>query len=99
MTKNRFKQVCNYFYDLKNGCSGKMFESDNVDDVINIFNEYYNKLVGAYTISFMLTDYEYERSKLLDVYKECLHIMRFKQLLRINMINDDGKDVFIYEKN
>lgn len=89
MTKNRFKQVCNYFYDLKNGCCGKMFESDNVDDVINIFNEYYNKLVGAYTISFMLTDYEYERSRLLDVYKECLHMMRFKHLLRMNMINDD----------
>lgn len=98
MTKNRFKQVCKYFYDLKNGCSDKMFESDNVDDVINIFNEYYNKLVGAYTISFMLTDYEYERSRLLDVYKECLHMMRFKHLLRMNMINDD-KDVFIYEKN
>ena len=98
MSKNRFKQVCNYFYDLKNGCCGSMFESDNVDDVIDTFNEYYNKLVGAYTISFMLTDYEYERSKLLDVYKECLHIMRFKQLLRINIINDDRKDVFIYEK-
>ena len=98
MTKNRFKQVCNYFYDLKNGCCGKMFESDNLDDVINIFNEYYNKLVGAYTISFMLTDYEYERSRLLDVYKECLHMMRFKHLLRMNLINDD-KDVFIYEKN
>ena len=99
MTKNRFKQVCNYFYDLKNGCCGKMFESYNVDDVINIFNEYYNKLVGAYTISFMLTDYEYERSRLLDVYKECLDIMRFKYLLRMNMLNDDGKDAFIYEKN
>ena len=98
MTKNRFKQVCNYFYDLKNGCCGKMFESDIIDDIINIFNEYYNKLVGAYTISLMLTDYEYERSRLFDVYKECLHIMIFKQLLRMNMIND-GKDVFIYEKN
>ena len=85
MTKNRFKQVCKYFYDLKNGCCGKMFESD----INDIFNEYYNKLVGAYTISFMLTDYEYERSRLLDVYKECLDIMRFKYLLRINMINDD----------
>lgn len=98
MTKNRFKQVCNYFYDLKNGCCGKMFESDIIDDINDIFNEYYNKLVGAYTISFMLTDYEYERSRLLDVYKECLDIIRFKYLLRINMIND-GKDVFIYEKN
>lgn len=98
MTKNRFKQVCNYFYDLKNGCCGKMFESDIIDDINNIFNEYYNKLVGAYNISFMLTDYEYERSRLLDVYKDCLSIMRFKYLLRINMIND-GKDVFIYEKN
>lgn len=98
MTKNRFKQVCNYFYDLKNGCCGKMFETDIIDDINDIFNEYYNKLVGAYTISFMLTDYEYERSRLLDVYKECLHIMRFKHLLRMNMIND-GKDVFIYEKN
>lgn len=98
MTKNRFKQVCNYFYDLKNGCCGKMFESDIIDDINDIFNEYYNKLVGAYTISFMLTDYEYERSRLLDVYKECLHMMRFKHLLRMNMINDD-KDVFIYEKN
>lgn len=47
----------------------------------------------------MLTDYEYERSRLLDVYKECLHMMRFKYLLRVNMINDDWKDVFIYEKN
>lgn len=98
MTKNRFKQVCNYFYDLKNGCCGKMFESDIIDDINNIFNEYYNKLVGAYNISFMLTDYEYERSRLLDVYKDCLFIIRFKYLLRINMIND-GKDVFIYEKN
>ena len=98
MTKNRFKQVCNYFYDLKNGCCGKMFETAIIDDIINIFDEYCNKLVGAYTIAFMLTDYEYERSKLLDEYKECLHIMRFKYLLRINMIND-GKDVFIYEKN
>lgn len=98
MTKNRFKQVCNYFYDLKNGCCGKMFGSDIIDDITNIFNKYYNKLVGAYTISSMLTDYEYERSRLLDAYKECLHIMRFKYLLRINMIND-GKDIFIYEKN
>ena len=32
MTKNRFKQVCNYFYDLKNGCCGKMFETDIIDD-------------------------------------------------------------------
>ena len=78
-----------------------MFETDIIDDIINIFDEYCNKLVGAYTIAFMLTDYEYERSKLLDVYKECLHIMRFKHLLRINMINDgkDGKDIFVYEKN
>lgn len=98
MTKNRFKQVCNYFYDLKNGCCGKMFESDIIDDITNIFNEYHNKLVGAYNISFMLTDYEYERSRLLDVYNECLDIMRFKYLVRINMIND-GKDIFIYEKN
>jgi hypothetical protein len=45
----------------------------------------------------MLTDYEYERSRLLDVYKDCLNVMRFKHLLRMNMINDD-KDVFIYEK-
>ena len=98
MSKNRFKQVCNYFYDLKNGCCGKMFETDIIDDIIKIFDEYQNKLVGAYTIAFMLTDYEYERSKLVDVYKECLHIMRFKYLLRMNMIND-VKDVFIYEKN
>lgn len=98
MTKNRFKQVCNYFYSLKNTSCGKMFETDIIDDIINIFNEYHNKLVGAYTISFMLTDYEYERSRLLDVYKECLYIMRFKYLLRINMIND-GKDIYIYEKN
>lgn len=98
MTKNRFKQVCNYFYDLKNCCCGKMFESDIIDDINDTYNEYYNKLVGGYTISFMLTDYEYERSKLLDVYKECLDIMRFKYLLRVNMITD-GKDVFIYEKN
>lgn len=98
MTKNRFKQVCNYFYDLKNGCCGKMFECDIIDDIIKIFDEYYNKLVSAYAVAFMLTDYEYERSRLLDVYKECLHIMRFKYLLRMNMIND-GKDVFIYEKN
>ena len=97
MTKNRFKQVCNYFYDLKNGCCGKMFESYIIDDITNIFDEYYNKLVGAYTIAFMLTDYEYERSRLLDVYKDCLNVMRFKHLLRMNMINDD-KDVFIYEK-
>lgn len=46
----------------------------------------------------MLTDYEYERSRLLDVYNECLGLMRFKYSLRINMIND-GKDIFIYEKN
>ena len=94
MTKNRFKQVCNYFYGLKNYCCSKMFETDIIDDIINIFDEYYNKLVGAYTISFMLTDYEYERSILLDVYKECLDMMRFKRLLRINMITG-GKDVFI----
>ena len=94
MTKNRFKQVCNYFYGLKNGCCGKMFETDIIYDINNIFDEYYNKLVGAYTISFMLTDYEYERSRLLDVYKECLDMMRFKRLLRINMITG-GKDVFI----
>lgn len=98
MTKNRFKQVCNYFYDIKNGCCGKMFETDIIDDIIKIFDEYYNKLVGAYAIAFMLTDYEYERSKLLDVYKDCLHMIRFKYLLRMNMIND-GKDVFVYEKN
>lgn len=98
MTKNRFKQVCKYFYDLKNGCCGKMFESDIIDDINDIFHEYHNKLVGAYTIAFMLTDYEYERSRLLDVYKYCMDIMRFKYLLRINMIND-GKDVYIYEKN
>lgn len=97
MTKNRFKQVCNYFYALKNYCCAKMFETDIIDDINDIFNEYYNKLVGAYTISFMLTDYEYERSRLLDVYNECLHIIRFKYLVRINMIND-GKDIFIYEK-
>lgn len=97
MTKNRFKQVCNYFYDLKNECCGKMFETDIIDDIINIFNEYHNKLVGAYTISFMLTDYEHERSRLSVVYNECLHIIRFKYLVRINMIND-GKDIFIYEK-
>ena len=66
--------------------------------ILLIYNEYYNKLVGAYTISFMLTDYEYERSRLLDVYNECLDMMRFKRLLRINMITD-GKDDFIYEKN
>ena len=94
MTKNRFKQVCNYFYGLKNGCCGKMFETDIIYDINNIFDEYYNKLVGAYTISFMLTDYEYERSRLLDVYNECLDMMRFKRLLRINMITG-GKDVFI----
>ena len=76
-------------YDLKNGCSGAMFECDSVDNVTNIFNEYYNKLVGAYTISFMLSDYEYERYKLLDVYKECSRIMRFKHNLRINILNDD----------
>ena len=46
-----------------------MFETDIIDDIINIFDEYCNKLVGAYTIAFMLTDYEYERSRLLDVYK------------------------------
>ena len=37
MTKNRFKQVCNYFYGLKNGCCGKMFETDIIDDIINIY--------------------------------------------------------------
>lgn len=97
MTKNRFKQVCNYFYDLKNDCCAKMFETDIIDDINDIFNEYYNKLVGAYNISFMLTDYEYERPILLYVYYECLDVIMFKYLLRINMIND-GKDIFIYEK-
>ena len=52
MSKSRFKQVCNYFYDLKNGCCSKMFESDIIDDINDIFNEYYNKLVGAYTIAY-----------------------------------------------
>lgn len=97
MTKNRFKQVCNYFYGLENDCCGKMFETDIIDDINDIFNEYYNKLVGVYNISFMLTVYEDERSILLDVYYECLVIIMYKYLLRINMIND-GKDIFIYEK-
>lgn len=89
MTKKRFKQVCNYFYDLKNRCCDEMFECDNVDNITNIFNMYYDKLEGAYTISFMLTDYEYERHKLKDVYEGCLGLMRFKHNLLINILNDD----------
>lgn len=89
MTKNRFKQVCNYLYDMKDTCIKLMSVCDNANDVKRIFNEYYSELSGAYTVGFMLTDYEYERSKLLSLYNECLGLIRFKCLLYMNVLNDD----------
>lgn len=38
----------------------------------------------------MLTDYEHERSKLLSLYNECLSLMRFKCLLFMNVLSDEG---------
>lgn len=89
MSDKRFKQVRNYFYSIKDECIRIISVCDNVDDVKRIFHEYYSELHGAYTVGFILTDYEHERSKLLSLYNECLSLMRFKCLLYMNVLNDD----------
>ena len=89
MSDKRFKQVRNYFYSIKDECVKLISDCDNVDDVNHIFNEYTSELYGAYTVGFMLADYEHERSKILSLYNECLGLMRFKCLLYMNVLNDD----------
>lgn len=89
MSDKRFKQISNYFYSVKDECIVLMYACDDVDDVNRVFNEYSAKLCGAYTVAFMLTDYEHERSKLLSLYNECLDLIRFKCLLYMNVLNDD----------
>ena len=89
MNDKRFKQVRNYFYSIKDECIKLISDCDNVDDVKCIFHEYYGELFGAYTVGFMLTDYEHERTKLTILYNECLSLMRFKCLLYMNVLNDD----------
>ena len=89
MSDKRFKQIRNYFYSIKDECIRLISDCDDVDDVKRIFHEYYGELLGAYTVAFMLTDYEYERTKLLSLYNECLSLMRFKCLLYMNVLNDD----------
>ena len=89
MTKKRFKQIRNYFYLIKDECIKLISTCDNADDVKHIFHEYYGELHGAYTVGFMLTDYEYERAKLSSLYNECFGLMHFKCLLYMNVLNDD----------
>ena len=89
MSVKSFKQVRNYFYSIKDDCVKLMSVCDNADDVKRIFHEYYGELFGAYTVGFMLADYEHERSKLLSLYNECLDLMRCKCLLYMSVLNDD----------
>jgi hypothetical protein len=89
MSNKTFKQIRNYFYSIKDECIKLMSVCDNVNDVNRIFREYYGELLGAYTVGFMLTDYEHERIKLLSLHDECLSLMRFKCLLYMNVLNDD----------
>lgn len=89
MSDKRFKKLCNYFYSIKDECIELMSVCDNADDVERIFHEYYGKLIGGYTVGFMLTDYEHEGSKLSSVYYECLSLMRFKCVLYVSVLNDD----------
>ena len=74
MSDKRFKQIRNYFYSIKDDCMRLISDCDNVDDVKCIFQEYYGELCRAYTVGFMLTDYEHERSNLLSLYDECLNV-------------------------
>jgi hypothetical protein len=90
MSDKRFKQIRNYFYLIKDECIKLISTCDNADDVKRIFHEYYSELHGAYTVGFMLTDYEHERSKLLSLYNECLSLMNFKCLLYMNVLSDEG---------
>ena len=90
MSDKRFKQIRNYFYSIKDECIKLISSCDNADDVKHIFHEYNGELHGAYTVGFMLTDYEHERSKLLSLYNECLSLMRFKCLFYMNVLSDDG---------
>lgn len=90
MTKNRFKQICDYFYNMRDTCVKLMSDCDNVNDVNIIFDEYRNKLEGAYTVCYILSDYEYERSKLLSVYNDCSVLIRFNCLIYVNKLNDDN---------
>lgn len=89
MSDKRFKQIRNYFYSIKDECIKLMSVCDNVNDVNRIFHEYYGELLGGYTVAFMLSDYEYERTKLYSLYDECLSLIRFKCLLYMNVLNDD----------
>lgn len=89
MSDKRFKQIRNYFYSIKDECIRLISDCDNADDVNCIFHEYYGELFGGYTVAFMLTDYEHERTKLLSLYNECLSLMHFKCLLYMNVLNDD----------
>lgn len=89
MSDKRFKKLCNYFYSIKDECIKLMYDCDNADDVERIFHGYYRELFGAYTVGFMLADYEHERSKLLSLYNECSGLMRFKCVLYMNILNDD----------
>lgn len=89
MSDKRFKQIRNYFYSIKDECIKLIYDCDNVDDVKHIFLEYHGELFGAYTVGFMLTDYDHERTKLTSLYDECLSLMRFKCLLYMNVLNDD----------
>jgi hypothetical protein len=89
MSNERFKQIRDYFYSIKDKCIRLISACDNANDVNRIFHEYYGELIGGYRVAFMLTDYEHERSKLLSLYNECLGLMRFKCLLYMNILNDD----------
>lgn len=90
MSDKRFKQIRNYFYSIKDECIILISTCDNADDVNRIFHEYYGELIGAYRVGFMLSDYEHELSKLLSLYNECLGLMRFKCLLYMNVLSDEG---------
>lgn len=89
MSDKRFKQIRDYFYSIKDECIKLMSVCNNVNDVNRIFHEYYGELLGGYTVTFMLADYEYERTKLYSLYDECLILIRFKCLLYMNVLNDD----------
>lgn len=83
------------FYLIKDECIRLISDCDNTDDVKCIFHEYYGELFGAYTVGFMLTDYEHERTKLTSLYNECLSLMRFRCLLYMNVLNDDEGGLLI----
>ena len=40
--------------------------------------------------NYFYSIYEHERSKLLSLYNECLSLMRFRCLLYMNVLNDEG---------